>query len=78
MKLCERCKVSGCYLNYLGVSCANARKWECPDVQPTNGELMWNMEPAELAKFLADWANGSWSDAGITAEEVLEWLNAPA
>lgn len=75
MKLCDRCKVSGCCLDYLGPSCAHARKESCPDVQPTNAEAMAGMELDELAEFLAGWVSNIWVDAVISPAEVLEWLN---
>ena len=53
MKLCDRCRVSGCCLNYLGTACANARARVCPDVQANNAELIHNMTIDELAAFLA-------------------------
>lgn len=56
MKLCDRCQVSGCCLDYLGTACANARARECPDVQANNAELIHNMDLDELAAFLAAWA----------------------
>lgn len=56
MKLCDRCRVSGCCLNYLGAACANARAQECPDVQANNAERIHNMTLDELAAFLAAWA----------------------
>lgn len=59
MKLCDRCRVSGCCLNYLGTACANARAQECSDVQANNAELIHNMTLDELAAFLAAWAQES-------------------
>jgi len=59
MKLCDRCRVSSCCLNYLGTACANARSQVCPDVQANNAELIHNMTLDELAAFLAAWAQGA-------------------
>lgn len=59
MKLCDRCRVSGCCLNYLGTACANVRARVCPDVQANNAELIHNMTLDELAAFLASWAQES-------------------
>ncbi len=53
MKLCDRCRVPGCCLNYLGPACANARQEHCPDVQLNNAEAMASMEMDKLAEFLA-------------------------
>lgn len=38
MKVCDRCRVSGCLLNYGGKACREARKRECPDVVFTRKE----------------------------------------
>lgn len=32
MKLCDRCRVPGCLLDYGGKACQEARKKYCPDV----------------------------------------------
>ena len=73
MKLCDRCRVSGCCLNYLGTACANARSKEGPEVQPNNAELIHNMTLDELAAFLAAWAQEpkAWRHE---FGEVCDWL----
>lgn len=38
MKLCDRCRVSGCLLTYGGKACREARKQECPDVVFTRAD----------------------------------------
>lgn len=38
MKLCDRCRVPGCLLDYGGKACKNARKQNCPDVVFTNAD----------------------------------------
>lgn len=59
MKLCDRCRVSGCLLTYGGKACREARKQECPDVVFTRKGspdtqtcikccLEWLREPAEV------------------------------
>ena len=53
MKLCDRCRVPGCRLNYLGTDCVNARAEACPEIQPNNAELIHNMSLDEMAVFLA-------------------------
>lgn len=73
MKLCDRCRVSGCLLNYLGKACASARSKVCPEVRANNAELIHNMTLDELAVFLAAWAEETkaWKrDFG----EVRGWL----
>ena len=52
MKLCDRCRVSGCLLNYGGKACQEARKQECPDVVFTNADKIREMDDEELAKEL--------------------------
>lgn len=52
MKLCDRCRVSGCLLNYGGKACQDARKRECPDVVFTRADTIRAMSDEELAKAL--------------------------
>ncbi len=77
MKLCDRCRVPDCLLNYGGKACQNARKQECPDVVFTHADKIREMEDEELADFLAyTWAikAKAWhTDSG----EVLAWLKEP-
>lgn len=53
MRLCDRCRVSGCCLDYLGEACKRARERECPDVVYTNADHIRNMSDEELAMFQA-------------------------
>lgn len=53
MKVCDRCRVSGCLLNYGGKACHDARKRDCPDVVFTNADRMREMENEDLAVLLA-------------------------
>lgn len=50
MKLCDRCRVSGCCLNYLGEACQRARKRECSDVVFTNADRIRSMSDEELSQ----------------------------
>ena len=50
MKLCDRCRVSGCCLNYLGDACKRVRQKECPDVVLTNADRIRDMSDEELAE----------------------------
>lgn len=52
MKICDRCRVAGCLLNYGGKACRNARKQNCPDVVFTNADRVREMNDEELAKFM--------------------------
>ena len=49
MKLCDRCRVSGCLLTYGGKACREARKQECPDVVLTRADKIREMDDEELA-----------------------------
>lgn len=53
MKVCDRCRVSGCLLNYGEKACRNARKRDCPDVLFTNADILREMDNKELAVLLA-------------------------
>lgn len=75
MKLCDRCRVSGCCsLNYLGEACKLARKRECPDVVFTNADRIRSMSDEELASWL------EYEGGGACAEVCgwLEWLRKTA
>ena len=52
MKMCDRCRVPGCLLDYNGKACANARKEHCPDVVFTNADHIRSMTNAELAEII--------------------------
>lgn len=49
MKLCDRCPVSGCCLDYLGKTCENIRKEVDPELVPTYAEVLPALEYEELA-----------------------------
>lgn len=51
-KLCDRCRVSGCCLDYLGTACKTARKRECPDVLLSRAEYISEMNIDQMAKKL--------------------------
>ncbi|MBQ8830836.1 MAG: hypothetical protein IJ017_04510 [Oscillospiraceae bacterium] len=53
MKMCDRCKVPGCLLNYNGKACEKAREEYCPEVVYTNADRIREMSDEELAAFLA-------------------------
>lgn len=40
MKVCDRCRVPGCLLNYGGDACRNVQKWACSDVVFTNADIL--------------------------------------
>lgn len=87
MRLCDRCRVSGCCLDYLGEACKRARERECPDVVYTNADHIRDMSDDELAKVLFDYkecakncimSNGNHCYQ-ICGEEstILKWLQQP-
>lgn len=49
MKLCDRCRVPGCLLDYGGKACKEARKKYCPDVVFTNADKIREMDDEALA-----------------------------
>lgn len=80
MKLCDRCRVAGCLLNYGGKACREARKRECPDVVFTRADRVREMSDVELAEILTfcpDDENGNCRKQ-TCAECRLEWLKEPA
>lgn len=81
MKLCDRCAVSGCCLNYLGKACEHARQEACPEIQPNNAEhlcnLLDNADIPAMAHILAQVAFKVTMDRrpGATVVSKLEsWL----
>ena len=48
MKVCDRCRVPGCLLDYGGKACRNARKQECPDVVFTNADKIREKRDEQL------------------------------
>ena len=49
MKLCDRCRVPGCLLDYGGKACQEARKKHCPDVVFTHADKIREMDDEALA-----------------------------
>lgn len=90
MKLCDRCRVSGCLLNYGGKACQEARKQECPDVVFTNADKLREMDDEELAKELYGMQKkiflllveglGLDTDFDLSGnyQDLLEWLKKSA
>ena len=74
MKLCDRCLVSGCCLDYLGKACQSARKKTCPDVRPNRAELIANMSLDQMAEELIPMFEELCED-GIPSPEYMRcWL----
>ena len=84
MKLCDRCRVSGCLLTYGGKACREARKQAGPDVVFTRADKIREMDDEELAVVIMcphdgdeDSCKGS-PDAQTCIKCCLEWLREPA
>lgn len=84
MKVCDRCRVPGCLLDYGGKACRNARKQECPDVVFTKERILNAAAKGLLFLFLYVMLDLCWIGAecvfeGIVHESrvdgvVLAWL----
>lgn len=82
MKLCDRCRVPGCLLDYGGKACKGARKEYCPDVVFTNADKIREMDDEELAVAIMcphddDKCPGH-GDAKTCIKCCLDWLREPA
>lgn len=75
MKLCDRCRVPSCSLNYLGTACKKARKRDCPDVRPNNAEVLSEMTTEMMANhimaFLVDTIP---IPTGFSERDIRDWL----
>lgn len=92
MKLCDRCRVPGCLLNYGEESCRRVRQRECPDVVFTNADRVREMGDKELARFIVSCGGAAYCkatnpkkcrknwDTGMSACErcAYNWLQEPA
>ncbi len=92
MSMCDRCRVSGCLLDYNGKACKNARKKECPDVVFTNADFIQSTNNEDLAWVLVESQammvemtlrhfgidySFSEEDKKIVVDEAVEWLQQP-
>lgn len=85
MKVCDRCRVSGCLLDYGGKACHDARKRDCPDVFFTNADRIREMSDADLAVLLAKMCadpdrleRAVQSYSGRDANRCMDFLEQPA
>ena len=84
MKLCDRCRVPGCLLNYGGKACQEARKQECPDVVFTRADKIREMDDEELAVVIMCPHDGDEDSCKVSPDAqtcikcCLEWLREPA
>ena len=82
MKLCDRCRVPGCLLDYGGKACKEARKKHCPDVVFTNADKIREMDEEALAVVIMcqhddDKCPGH-GDAKTCIKCRLDWLRESA
>lgn len=82
MKLCDRCRVTGCLLDYGGKACKEARKKHCPDVVFTNADKIREMDDEALAVVIMcphddDKCHGP-GDAKTCIKRCLDWLRESA
>lgn len=79
MKLCDRCRVSGCLLDYGGKACHEARKKECPDVVFTNADKIREMDDETLAAVVMCPHGGACpGNAKTCIKCCLDWLRESA
>ena len=82
MKLCDRCRVSGCLLDYGGKACREARKKECPDVVFTNADKIREMDDETLAAVIMCPRDGDKCPEPCNAKTCikccLDWLRESA
>ena len=81
MKMCDRCRVSGCLLNYNGKECENARKEICPDVFYTNADHIRSMSDEELVDTVECQRRNRCAEVskgfGSCGDCMLNWLKQP-
>lgn len=76
-KLCDRCRVGGCLLDYLGTACQQARERECPDVQPNRAELITNMSVDQMATEMVGAIIYDLCEDGVPSKESIKhWLES--
>ena len=81
MRLCDRCRVSGCYLNYLGDLCKQAREEQCPDIIYSNADRIRDMTDEELLDFLKKLVSNAYMCKLLRTEPMfltMEWIQQPA
>ena len=87
MRLCDRCRVTGCLLDYGGKACQTARKEACPDVVFTNADRIREMDDEALAGIIMCPYDGEIKDCRdepfpadmkTCIECSMKWLREPA
>lgn len=74
MNLCNRCRVPGCCLDYLGKACESARKEHCPEVKRNRAEIISDMDIDEMAKKLLPVFEELCEDGVPSPEYMRDWL----
>ena len=82
MKLCDRCRVPGCLLDYGGKACKEERKKHCPDAVFTNADKIRDMDDEALAVAImrphdGDKCHGT-GNAKTCIKRCLDWLRESA
>lgn len=77
MKLCERCRVPGCCLDYLSEACAAARRRECPEIQLNRAEYITNMNMYQLETELIPIVMNLCEDGVPGRDYIRHWLSSP-
>lgn len=75
MKLCDRCTVPGCCLDYLGKACEHAREEHCPAAQPNRAEVLCSVDyETDMALLLARMYGEICEGDAPSAAAILDWL----
>lgn len=74
MKLCNRCSVPGCCLDYLGTACKSARKEHCPNVKLNRAEYISNMDIDEMSTKFIDMFEELCEDGIPCTSFIKSWL----
>lgn len=77
MKVCDRCRVSGCLLDYGGETCRNARRRECPDVVFTRADKIREMDVRDMAGAILQAVADTCEDGKVWERDLVEWLLEP-
>ena len=79
MSMCERCRVPGCLLNYMGKACKEARQKHCPDVVYTNADHLCEMDDIERAYVVMCQRDEADECEEQSCEKcAAEWMRQPA
>lgn len=74
LKMCDRCRVGGCTLDYLGKACESARKKWSPETRLSNAEYIADMDEAAMAIHIPLMFEFLCQDGMPSTELILEYL----